>query len=475
MSLDLDWSLLDASLADSLLDKLNGSLAKATRPDFIGPITLTSLEFGEDCPDVRITGVGDVWKEFIEATREPTGGTSTSVNTTPNRANAGPSDSSEGVDDDELEDVEELRRRGNLRANSREQPSGPQHPSDHLARLAEQSLPFTGSGVVEPRLQTFRQYTSSDVQQVHGGGSIGSFPASIPYWANGGSGSMSGSGLTTPAWGGAGLGPRSLMPGGSHQTASGYFSPWHASMGFTPQGLPNRPTNWWRSSSFAPLSAGFPSGKEGRSPLVKFPTGGSGYHEEGNDGPPSSSLPSLQLHLSVLWSTNTIKVSIATSLLVNHPTPAFLELPFTVSMIGLGVQAGVVVAFQDGNGKEGRKIHISLTEDEDGGDDGISVNSDKVDSALDATPGAVGSGPKRDLAAGGGHKDVAPLATAAPLPQRSLTVGERLLPRITLESSVGQADKHVLRNVGRVEKFLVELIRKAVEDEVSAVVRQRFR
>ena len=53
-----------------------------------------------------------------------------------------------------------------------------------------------------------------------------------------------------------------------------------------------------------------------------------------------------------------------------------------------------------------------------------------------------------------------------PRPQRPPTIGERLLPHITLESSVGQADKHVLKNVGKVEKFLIELIRKAVEDEL---------
>ena len=51
-------------------------------------------------------------------------------------------------------------------------------------------------------------------------------------------------------------------------------------------------------------------------------------------------------------------------------------------------------------------------------------------------------------------------------PQRPLTVGERLIPHITLETSVGNADKHVLRNVGKVEKFLTELLRKAVEDEL---------
>ena len=66
MSLELDWSLLDDQLAQGILSRLNKSLASASRPDFLGAIDLTSLDFGHDAPDVRLTQVGDVWRQFLD-------------------------------------------------------------------------------------------------------------------------------------------------------------------------------------------------------------------------------------------------------------------------------------------------------------------------------------------------------------------------------------------------------------------------
>ena len=49
---------------------------------------------------------------------------------------------------------------------------------------------------------------------------------------------------------------------------------------------------------------------------------------------------------------------------------------------------------------------------------------------------------------------------------RSRPVGQRLLPNIFIESELGQADKHVLKNVTRVERFIQDVIRKTVEEEL---------
>ena len=48
---------------------------------------------------------------------------------------------------------------------------------------------------------------------------------------------------------------------------------------------------------------------------------------------------------------------------------------------------------------------------------------------------------------------------------KPLPIGQRLLPSIFIESEIGHVDKHVLRNVTRVERFMQEVIRKTVEDE----------
>jgi distribution and morphology protein 12 len=47
-----------------------------------------------------------------------------------------------------------------------------------------------------------------------------------------------------------------------------------------------------------------------------------------------------------------------------------------------------------------------------------------------------------------------------------LPVGQRLLPSIFIESEIGQADKHVLKNVTRVERFIQDVVRKTVEEEL---------
>ena len=49
---------------------------------------------------------------------------------------------------------------------------------------------------------------------------------------------------------------------------------------------------------------------------------------------------------------------------------------------------------------------------------------------------------------------------------KRLPVGQRLLPSILIESEIGQADKHVLKNVTRVERFIQDVIRKTVEEEL---------
>ena len=57
-------------------------------------------------------------------------------------------------------------------------------------------------------------------------------------------------------------------------------------------------------------------------------------------------------------------------------------------------------------------------------------------------------------------------AAAARSAGKPLPIGQRLLPTIYIESEIGQADKHVLKNVGRVERFIQDVIRKTVEEEL---------
>ena len=49
---------------------------------------------------------------------------------------------------------------------------------------------------------------------------------------------------------------------------------------------------------------------------------------------------------------------------------------------------------------------------------------------------------------------------------RKESSGFRILKSAVVESEVGQNDKHVLKNVGKVEKFVLEVARKTLESEI---------
>ncbi|KAJ7811399.1 hypothetical protein B0H14DRAFT_3090624 [Mycena olivaceomarginata] len=74
MSIDLDWGKLDASLSSSLVDLLNRQLASTQRPSFIGPIEVTSLDFGSASPDVELVDLRDIYRDFLEDDESESGG-----------------------------------------------------------------------------------------------------------------------------------------------------------------------------------------------------------------------------------------------------------------------------------------------------------------------------------------------------------------------------------------------------------------
>ena len=135
---------------------------------------------------------------------------------------------------------------------------------------------------------------------------------------------------------------------------------------------------------------------------------------------PSSgnSAPSLQLHVHVAYS-GTLRIGLHTELLVNYPSPLFMALPLSLCITGLAFSGTFVVAYEDAR----RHLHISLLD-----------------------PATEGDG-----------------ASTGRLGRTLGRPGERLLTELVIESEVGQAEKHVLRNVGKVEKFVLEVARGALE------------
>ena len=347
MSIDLDWSKLDASLATYLVDVLNKQLGSAERPSFIGPVEVTSLDFGSTPPDVELVDLRDIYRDFVE-------------------------------EDDDLD-------------------KGP-------IKAAEDEEPF--------------EWVSRRAVRREEGLAYQHLPPHIRYGRSG---------------------PTDLF--------ESLPLPVHPD-------VPENPPIYRSPSPATPFTAGpFRRASTDQSSQVPLPSSRSlskqpslqemeqKSQQQSQDDPH----PNLQLHLHINWHSN-LRITLTTSLLINYPSPMFMSLPIKLSVTGLVFTGELAVAYEG----QRRRVHLCILDDLD-------------------PYGPAGDRAKRDSA---GHTppemldDESPSSGVPPRSSKRLPVGQRLLPSIFIESEIGQADKHVLKNVTRVERFIQDVIRKTLEEEL---------
>ncbi|EGG11594.1 uncharacterized protein MELLADRAFT_91055 [Melampsora larici-populina 98AG31] len=135
----------------------------------------------------------------------------------------------------------------------------------------------------------------------------------------------------------------------------------------------------------------------------------------------SSSQPSLELHLRVTYSGN-MRIDLSTALVLNHPAPLFMSLPVKMRVMGFVCAAEVILAIE----ADRSRCHCTIMEP-------TANSEEEVDDGLHPS---------------------------------ELTPGARILPEMLIHTEVGNADKHVLRNVGKVERFLLDTLRRIICDEL---------
>jgi distribution and morphology protein 12 len=364
MSIDLDWNKLDASLASTLIDLLNRQLTSTPRPSFIGPVEVTSLDFGSASPDVELVDLRDIYRDFLEDDESESSGEPVKV--------------TEGAEDDD--GFEWVSRR----AAGREEALAYNHLPPHVRYGRTGAEMFSST----PSLHT-----------------------PVDIWDRG----MSSVPTLNPVYSGW---PNSPM----------YCSPLAA-----PFSAPLA-----REPSREPSVDSVDSTREANTDASLDPT-----------APPPSGAPNLQLHLYINWPSD-LRITLTTSLLINYPSPMFMSLPIKLSVTGLIFTGEVAVAYEG----ERKRVHLCILDDLDPYGPAAGSTRRKRDS-VDSTP--------PDLDA-----DVldSPMSGAYPRMAKPLPVGQRLLPSIYIESEIGQTDKHVLKNVTRVERFIQDVIRKTVEEEL---------
>lgn len=120
----------------------------------------------------------------------------------------------------------------------------------------------------------------------------------------------------------------------------------------------------------------------------------------------------------------------------------FMSLPIKLSVTGLLFDGEIAVAYEG----QRRRVHLCILDDQD--PYGPASDRAKRESFSSTPP------------------DLEDDAHSHHHPSKPLPVGQRLLPSIFIESEIGQTDKHVLKNVTRVESFIADVIRKTVEEEL---------
>lgn len=407
--MDIDWSLLSLpslsgpSLSDRLIVALNTAFNNASRPSFLGPVTVTTFDFGDAGPDVEIKDVRDVWRAFDEGDDEG---------------------------DALLEAREEEERRSQFDALEHNQTFPPYSPPlsvqsgyipghdghghrfGHGGRPASLSIsgPLNGlalpqsagpgfagaaalaSGPFGRRPRMSRATPSAPVMSspMHGDPDDDDEPLDVRDEDAGSVHSGLFSGRHSVASVGIGLGLARQRP--------------FLSVPGTP-GTPPRyaPSYLGVSKPIVPVASSPPASPPARPPGLP----------EQRPNP----LPSVQIHLRINHKAD-ISLTLSTSLQVNYPSTLFMSLPLKLVITGMTLAADAVVAYSG----QKHRVYVTLVDAED-----------------------------------------APAPAGQPA---WAAVGQRILPELHIESEIGSADAHVLRNVGKVERFIVDVVRKTLVSEL---------
>ena len=450
MSVDLDWDNLTSELANSLVDILNRQLGSVTRPSFIGPVEVLSFEFGNAPPDVEVIDIRNVHPDFLEDDEEQDeeGGPVPGDRSTPptrqdqphqpghDFVSQPPEPVGEGsIDvDDNFEWLPRKALRGRGLDDSYHPPFHP-HPFSHLPG---------GMSRASPRMGVTDMF-----------GSTSSLHPGSPW---------------SPA-----------MSNLLDLRATSYFPPSMA------QGL--RGSGYGGSRPGSHLGSRKPSPRSGSAHLPtpdtqNPPSQGPDATTNSESQPMKREHPNLQLHLHISWESN-LRLTLATSLLINYPSPMFMTLPIKLSVTGLVFDGQLAVAYQG----EKRRVHLCVLDELDpyvpsaphrNRDSGVSRDKSNLNSPVVMSS----SQSREDLTSSPATVPpiLDPLPRVVPLshqssedsimredgerPEKPLPIGQRLLPNIYIESEIGQADKHVLKNVTRVERFIQDVIRKSIVEEL---------
>jgi distribution and morphology protein 12 len=460
MSIDLDWTNLDASFASSLIDVLNRQLQSTPRPSFIGPIEITSFDFGSQPPVVELADLRDIYRDFLEDDDDDGNGNGDADAATDDYENnidaaggfARYSSAGQGRRDSKGDEEYEWVSRRSARRGLAMEETAPMHyhhlpphvryargPASDVYSAPHEPPPSSSVGVVPVpvALATTTLPEHQQQQQQHAPtlslSPSASAAADTSSRRDFRSGQQTRTHSTRPTGTAAPSSASSLSP-------LPHPHPDIADVDIVAMAAPPAPATTTTVVTTTTTMVDN-TGVAGVAGLTTIPTTAQDDPTAAAAVPPpavpaADEHPNLQLHLRVSWHSD-LRLTLTTSLRINYPSPLFMSLPIKLSVTGVVFDGELAVAYE-----AGRRVHLCVLDDLDP----YGPSARRASGSQGSTP----SDPEGDDAHG-----------AKPLP-----VGQRLLPEIFIESELGQADKHVLKNVTRVEKFIQDVIRKTIEEEL---------
>ncbi|KAJ3186233.1 Mitochondrial distribution and morphology protein 12 [Gaertneriomyces sp. JEL0708] len=373
MSFLINWELLsDGVEADRLREFLNARFQEIERPAFLGPLSVTELDFGDIPPEIAIVDICDPAPEFYlpDDDASETWEREESIGALESELGDGTSDvmsslssayrpSSVGVIPSEISTSGLLRRHPYV--------ANPQSSYDVPLE------PFTPDRVYSTPA---RIVTSSTIRPpfIYGSDWSGSVGLRL------------GLGLGSPGYHHAVSTPEPLRAYSHHprrqSTTSTSSQPL---MSPTTLGLVTPGTPGSDFSAFADFT-----------PDIQLSDEEIAMQYASNMRRESDA----QVEVEVIYKGN-MRLAISTELIVNQPTPAFMVLPLTLTLTGFHFTATAIIAYL------GDHMNFCFKE-----------------------PNA----------------------------------GSAILHDLSIDSEVGDKHKQVLKNVGRIEKFIVEQLRKVIQD-----------
>ncbi|KAI0107810.1 hypothetical protein GGR51DRAFT_515108 [Nemania sp. FL0031] len=475
MSIDLNWETLTggpdgAALAERIRDFIHVKFQAVPLPRFIKSVTVHEFAFGKIPPSIVLKDICDPLPDFYEGDYEPE-----------------EDDDAEGnPDDDEgMPDAiraAERRRRAEQRA--RDEGSDDGAAGKAAGNVSGTATPFT-EGYFPPHVH------SAGLRNAPGAPDLSSPFLSLRVSAHGMPGAPSNMNYFQsklgPGWSGTQT-PLAAVAGAQHlngwldatahsrpqSTRSGsnsghgrHMSQGSISVENFPSSLavPPRPLREKHSvSTLAPTSAGAsrpptrdtPGGGLLGAPAITSTEAAQAYarskatvavedddsSDDAHEGPrPDDMQAVFRIHYA-----GDVRLELTAMILLDYPMPSFVGIPLKLNITGLTFDGVGVVAYIR------KRVHFCFLSPEDafaavGGDDDEEEDEKGAEGA-----GNDGTGQDR--------------AQSSPGPKGKGRMGG-LLQEIRVESEIGQREgsKQSLKNVGKVEKFVLEQVRRIFEEE----------